>query len=366
MTYAPLGPAWAAPLDLTLACELLRRDPSLLPALGESARAVRGMRLYALTDTAQAQLRSRGAVFELASSVCVLGAFDGVHAGHRELVRLAAADARARRLPCVGVTFDPDPADVLVGATRGMRLLMVGERLQELAALGLDAVLVVPFTRELARVGYAEFLRSWLFAATGAAAVHVGADFRMGSGGAGTVEALAAEGARLGVAVFGHELVSDAGGAVSATRIRGLVHNGHVAEAARLLGRYHGVRGEVAHGRGEGTSFGFPTANVHVDAASCLPSEGVYAAFALAGRRAFPAAVNVGAPRSFGGAAGVPMLEATLLGFEGNLYGEQLSVCFVEWLREPRTFASLAELEQTVLGNVSWVGHYVGTREVEL
>ena len=186
----------------------------------------------------------------------------------------------------------------------------------------------------------------------------------MGAGGAGTVAALRVVAGPLGIDVHGHELVSEHGRAVSATLVRGLIRDGQVEDAARLLCRDHMVRGVVEHGRGEGASFGFPTANVRIDASVCLPAEGVYAALVCDGSHAWPAAVNVGAPRSFGGVAGEPFLEASLVGFSGDLYGRRLSVSFVAWLREPRTFASLEELEATVLGNVAWVRKYLGEGEV--
>lgn len=352
----PLGPAWDRPLTREELSHRIASGVAVDRPLPQARELVGGCSLYGFTDMAS-DVSSRG-------SVCVLGAFDGVHVGHRELVSRAVSEARDQGVASVAVTFSPDPAAVLAGPIVNATLLCVEDRVRLLSTLGLDAVLVVPFTRELASTSYERFLTDWLVPAARPLSIHVGADFRMGAGGAGTVDALREVAGPLGIDVHGHELVSESGQTVSATRIRGLVRAGKVEAAAGLLERDHMVRGQVEHGRGEGASFGFPTANVRIPAETCLPAEGVYAALACDGAHAWPAAVNVGAPRSFGGAQGEPFLEATLLGFSGDLYGARLSVNFVAWLREPRRFSSLGELEATVLGNVAWVGTYLGEGEV--
>ena len=354
----PLGPAWARPLSRE---DLVRRITAG-PALGYSLPAPRPLSQgCALSEFADRACRIGAPDV---ACVCAVGAFDGVHEGHRALVAAALSEARARDLACVAVTFSPDPAAVLAGPIENSELLCIEDRIRMLSSLGVDAVLVVPFTREVAAVEHDRFLVDWLVRPLGVVSMHVGSDFRMGAGGRGSVAALSCDGAPLGVDVHGHELVRASGDAVSATRIRGLVRAGRVEAASELLCRDHLVRGVVEHGRGEGASFGFPTANVRLDAATCRPGEGVYAAIVCDGSQAWPAAVNVGAPRSFGGARGEAFLEATLVGFAGDLYGAALSVSFVAWLREPRSFASLDELERTVLGNVDWVRTYLGEGEL--
>lgn len=351
---SPLGPAWDHVLSAPELAKRLVAGPALDQALPHARIIGAGERLYAMTPLGE-RIGSADV-----SCVCSVGAFDGVHAGHRALVASAVDEAAGRGCASVAVTFSPDPAAVLSGPIVNESLLSVADRVRMLATLGVDAVLVVPFDERLAATPHDRFLVDWLVRPLCAVSLHVGANFRMGAGGRGDVRALAAAGKPLGVAVHGHELVCEDGRAVSATRIRGLLHEGKVEAAAGLLRRYHLVRGHVEHGRGEGTSFGFPTANVRVDVSACLPAEGVYAALVCDGSSAWPAAVNVGAPRSFGGEQGEPFLEATLVGFQGNLYGAELSVSFVAWLRAPHTFASLDELERTVLGNVAWVRSYLG------
>ncbi len=308
-----------------------------------------------------------------AACVCAIGAFDGLHVGHRAL--LAEARRRADELGAlvVAVTFDPDPARVLTQGYQGRDLLRVADRERGLLLAGADAVLTLRFDRDLASLDAASFVRDVLGRVVSLRAVVVGEDFRMGAGGACDVDALARLGREDGFDVAGLPLSSADGGAVSATRVRRLLLDGDVAAAARLLARPHVVWGTVAHGRGQGTGFGFPTANVDVDPACCLPAEGVYSCVALScdgdgpGARAWPAAVNVGRPRSFSGAgAGGSFLEATLLGFDGDLYGRGLGIAFVGWLRAPRAFDDLGELRRVVLSNVGSVRDALGGSGADL
>lgn len=195
--------------------------------------------------------------------------------------------------------------------------------------------------------------------------VHVGENFRFGALGAGDAALLSACGEALGFDVVTHSLLERDGLPVSSTRVRTLLGEGRVSDAAVLLGRHHFVRGTVAHGRGEGTSFGFPTANVCCDPRFCLPCEGVYACLVTDGAWAWPAAANVGAPPTFD-MHREAFLEANLLGFSGDLYGRELAVVFVEWLRASRTFSSLDELATVVLGNIGWVRDNLGDAGVRV
>ena len=247
-------------------------------------------------------------------------------------------------------------------------LLADEERLGALCSVeGVDRVVVLDFTPELAALPYERFAREVLGGLVELDCIVVGADFRLGAGGAGTVDTLRELGRIDGFDVIGVPLLDRGGAPVTATRIRGLLGEGRVEAAAGLLGRCHAVAGEVEHGRGEGTGFGFPTANVRVDEALCLPAEGVYAGYVVTDDVAWPAAINVGKPRSFSpGEEGASFLEATLIGFAGNLYGRTVRVAFLRWLRAPRTFSTLAELERVVLSNVSWVRATLGEKGVEL
>ncbi len=273
-------------------------------------------------------------------AVVSIGAFDGLHAGHRALIAAARHEADEKNLPCVVVTFDPDPDVLLAGEKPSSRLLATADRVRAIESLGADAVVVLRLVRPVS--------------------IHVGTNFSVGAGGRGDVRALAAYCAGLGCDVHGHDLVTRGGSPVSSTRIRGLLHEGAVEDAAELLGRLHFVRGAVEHGRGEGTAFGFPTANVRTSRVDCMPKAGVYACVVCDGRRAWPAAVNVGKPPTFS-APEDNFLEANLVGFAGDLYGSEVSVLFARWLRASRPFDSTEELEHVVLGNIDWVRTNLGS-----
>ena len=300
--------------------------------------------------------------------VLLLGYFDGMHVGHRALIARAHEEALARGDELVVVTFSPDPSAVLCPGHPQKMLLSDEGRLDALRSVeGVDRVIVLDFTSELAALSYERFVRETLGELMDLDVIVVGSDFRLGAGGAGTVDALSELGRIDGFDVIGMDLLDEGGSPVTATRIRGLLGEGRVEAAAGLLDRCHFVTGEVVRGRGEGTGFGFPTANVRVPESLCLPAEGVYAGYAVCDGTAWPAAVNVGKPRSFSpGEEGAPFLEATLLGFAGDLYGARVSVVFVRWLRAPRTFGSVGELERVVLGNVDWVRRTLGEKNVEL
>lgn len=299
-------------------------------------------------------------------AIMVLGAFDGLHLGHRSLVRTAVEDARRRHLPCVAVTFDPDPSELLFPDDSQPRLLSVPDRLRALRSAGVDHAVSIPFTPELAALSPEEFVKGPLRAIATPKALHVGSNFRFGHLGAGTVATLRELGRAYGFDTVESPLLEVDGARISSTRIRQLLAApGELALANGLLGRCHFVHGVIEHGRGEGASFGFPTANVRCDQRSCMPSQGVYGGYATMGGTAWPAAINVGAPPSFSGPDHL-FLEANLVGFSGDVYGAEADVSFVEWLRPSRRFSSLDELERVVLGNIEWVRTNLGEGGVRL
>ena len=312
--------------------------------------------VYRLDETAPAPC--------LGPASIAIGAFDGVHRGHRELIAATCGDARARGIRSVIVTFDPDP-DVVLSQHPSKKLMSSKDRLDVLARSGADAVIVVPFTRELAALDHKAFF-ALLGRMLDIKTVRVGRDFRLGRGGASDVSVIRAWGAGKGIEVFGHELLCEDGKTICSTRIRAALAGGHVEEAAHLLGRAFMVRGEVESGRGEGTGMGFPTANVHVDARLQMPADGVYEGLMLVGDTVWPAAVNVGLPPTYADRAASAHLEANLIGFSGDLYGRAVSLAFTRWLRPSRTFDSLDELIATVEGNISDITSNLGDRGVTL
>lgn len=354
---APAGPAPRAvdlPLDEDGARRVVR--DSLFWGVRGEARELPG----AVVEARPGARLGRGV-----RTVVAIGAFDGLHLGHRALLAAAAEDARRRGVPCVAVTFDPDPAEVLGVPAPSSRLLSCADRSRGLLALGADAVVRFRFDAALAATGIEEFVRDRLCALAAPVSVHVGTNFSFGRGGEGTPSSLAELGRAYGFEVSSHDLVPYAGSPISATRVRGLLAAGSLDLASDLLGRCHFVRGTVEHGRGEGRAFGFPTANVVSDPLDALPREGVYACYLVSGASAWPAATNVGAPPTFS-APKPAFMEANLIGFSGNLYGRSVRVVFVRRLRDSRRFDSTDELRRVVLGNIEWVQRNLGGSGLEV
>lgn len=296
-------------------------------------------------------------------AVCTIGAFDGIHRGHRFLFSRTVLDARRRGIPSVIMTFDPDPDELFLPVSRVHKLLNNQDRLAYLASFGADFVLSVPFTRSLAALDAEMFFHEVVGPVFKPRAIHVGSDFKLGAGNAGDVSELRRLGARRSAkcAVHGYDLLCNVSEPVTATRVRKmLIEQGDCAGAASLLCRHHFVRGIVEKGRQKGRQFGFPTANVRLDYPYVVPAEGVYAGLVLVDGMVWPAAVNVGVPRTFADEPGCASIEAHMLGFSGDIYGSEVAVAFIERLRGQQAFASLDTLMAAVQLNIAWVRDNLG------
>jgi riboflavin kinase/FMN adenylyltransferase len=285
-------------------------------------------------------------------SAVTIGAYDGVHLGHRALLGQLRARAEPDGLTTVVVTFDRHPATVVRPESAPRLLCDLDQKLELLESAGVDRTVVIPFDRERADETAEEFVSEILVDALGARLVVVGEDFHFGHGRKGNVAFLQEMGASSGFSVEGVELQADGTGPgslsepISSTRIRALVAEGNVEEAAVLLGRPHQVRGPVVHGdhRG-GTELGFPTANVQVPEEICLPALGIYAGwYERPGGDRFATAISVGRRPTFYGSDGDLLVEAYLLDFDGDLYGEEARVSFVAHLRDELAFESVDKL----------------------
>lgn len=285
-------------------------------------------------------------------SAVTIGAYDGVHLGHRAL--LAELRARARRdgLTTVVVTFDRHPATVVRPESAPSLLCDLAQKLELLAAAGVDRTVVVPFTAERANETAEEFVTSILVEGLDARLVVVGEDFHFGHGRKGNVALLQEMGATAGFEVDGVTLEADPEGSgpldapISSTRVRSLVAAGQVEAAAALLGRPHQLRGRVVQGdqRG-GSELGFPTANVEVPSGICLPAAGIYAGwYERPDGSTWPTAISVGRRPTFYGSEGDLLIEAFLLDFTGDLYGEEARVSFVARLRDEVAFHTVDHL----------------------
>jgi riboflavin kinase/FMN adenylyltransferase len=280
-------------------------------------------------------------------SAVTIGAYDGVHLGHRYLIGDLRSMARTRQLDATVVTFDRHPATVVRPESAPLLLTDLEQKLELLADTGVDRTLVVPFDEIRANETAEDFVTEVLVEALAAKLVVVGEDFHFGHGRKGNVALLTEMGARYGFEVVGLGLEEDkAGEAVSSTRVRRLLADGDVVGASRLLGRCHQVRGIVVHGDGRGgPELGVPTANLDVPADVALPGEGIYACrYRRADGSVHGAAASVGHRPTFHARNGPPLLEAFLLDFDGDLYGEPARVSFVARLRDEVAFASADDL----------------------
>ena len=273
-------------------------------------------------------------------SAVTIGAYDGVHIGHQVLLADLRARAEARGLATVVVTFDRHPATVVRPDSAPLLLCDLDQKLELLAAAGVDRTVVVPFDDERANESAEDFVSEILIGAVASKLIVVGEDFHFGHGRKGNVALLREVGVDAGFSVEGMSLATafDDGVAavpISSTRIRSLVADGRVEEAATLLGRPHQVRGTVAHGDGRGgTDLGFPTAHVEGPAGIAVPAVGIYAGwYERPDGRRWPTAISVGTRPTFYGDGGPLMVEAFLLDFEGDLYGEAARVSFVAQVR---------------------------------
>ena len=289
----------------------------------------------------------------LNGSVCCFGVFDGVHAGHRYLVEHTVKDAKRCGSRSAIITFDIDP-DELFHAASLKKLMSNTARIEMLASLPVDDVIVLAFTREFASRAPEEFLEACFGAAT-PTALHVGSNFRFGSHATGDVEALSVWGESHGMRVEGHDLETMLDQAVSSTRIRELLGDGQrIKEANELLTRPYRMTGKVEAGRQEGRDMGFRTANVYIDPQLRALSPGVFAAYAFVDGIRYKAAVSVGVSPMFADETNA-YCEAHLLDFDRDIYGNDITLDFIYWLRPMMKFDSVDALVATVMGNIQWV-----------
>ncbi len=292
-------------------------------------------------------------------SAVTIGAYDGVHLGHRSLLAELAERAAARGLTTAVVTFDRHPATVVRPVSAPKLLCDLDQKLELLAAAGVDRTVVIPFDEERANETAEDFVDAVIVRGLDARLVVVGEDFHFGHGRKGNVALLTDMGATSGFEVDGVSLRGDGGRAdlaISSTRIRNLVQEGRVEAAAELLGRPHQVRGLVVRGdRRGGAELGFPTANVDIPQSICLPATGIYAGwYERPDGSRYRTAVSVGRRPTFYGDDGEITVEAFLLDFAGDLYGERAQVSFVARLRDEQAFDSaealIAQMERDVDG----------------
>ncbi len=290
---------------------------------------------------------------DLGPTVVVVGNFDGVHLGHRHVVNRARERAAARSLTVVAVTFDPHPMAVLRPEHAPTALTSLEVRAELLADAGADAVLALPFDRDVARWSPEEFVRRVLVDGLHAATVVVGANFRFGHRAAGDVATLRETGERYGFTAEGIALDGGPqGGASTYGRMSRAAGDG--AGAAEALGRPYAVRGVVVRGDQRGRELGFPTANVPTGALTAVPPDGVYAGTLrrLDTGETYPAAISVGTNPTFDGVRERRVESYVLDRTDLDLYGVEVEVGFVDRLRGMVAFESIDELVEQMRADV--------------
>jgi riboflavin kinase/FMN adenylyltransferase len=282
--------------------------------------------------------------------VATVGNFDGVHRGHRRILRTLRERAAQRGGTVVVITFNPHPQKVLHPDSAPRLITTRDQKIRLLGGEGVDLLLELPFTRELAALSPEEFVQRTLLGSLGVEEIHIGRNFRFGhrrEGNFATLERLGQRHGFLAIPVTG---VRHDDRRISSTRIRHALADGDVALAGTLLGHEEELVGTVEHGDGRGTALGFPTANLRYQN-ELVPFTGVYVTRFLTEGREYPSVTNIGSRPTFPGAGHA--VESHLIGFSGDLYGRQVVLRFVDRLRDERRFESAEELKDRIRLDIS-------------
>jgi riboflavin kinase/FMN adenylyltransferase len=284
--------------------------------------------------------------------VTAIGNFDGVHLGHRAILKAAIDHARAAGGTAFALTFDPLPAKVLAPARAPRLILTPDDKLEMLRLSGTDGVIVLDFTRELSRLSPRDFVRDYLRAKIGVREVVVGHSVSFGHNRAGNAAMMVELGREFG---FDTEVVGPIkidGLEVSSTKVREAISAGDLRGAARLLGRYHFLRGPVVRGRERGRTIGFPTANLASET-ECIPPDGVYATRVILDDGAYAAITNIGMRPTFSETE--RSIEAHIFDFTRDLYGTRIKLELIERIRAERKFDNADALKAQIALDLSKV-----------
>jgi riboflavin kinase/FMN adenylyltransferase len=272
-----------------------------------------------------------------------IGSFDGVHRGHQEIIRRLVAGAHAHAVPAVVLTFYPHPAVVLRGSNGPFYLSTPEERAEIIGGQGADIVIIQCFDRQLANTSARDFVMK-LRERLGLRHLLVGHDFTLGRGREGDVPTLRRLGEELGFEVETNQPVLLDGQVISSSQIRSALTAANVEYAHQLLGRPYRLTAKVVPGDGRGRTIGIPTANLEIWSEQLLPAAGVYACQARIGETVFRAATNIGIRPTFDSSTALLHVEAHLLDFQGDLYGQKIQLEFLACLRGEQKFADVQAL----------------------
>ena len=282
-------------------------------------------------------------------TLLTIGVFDGVHLGHRHLIRKLTQRAAEGNFLSGVVTFNSNPKAVLSPRTKLARLATLEERASLLKSVGVDLVIPLTFTTEVAALSAREFVL-YLKKYLKMRGLVIGPNFALGRGREGNAAALKSLGQELGFTVEVVKPLMVEGSLVSSTAVREALARGDMKTTTKLLGRYFSLSGPVAAGVERGHILGFPTANIQFDAGQAMPEDGVYATLAHIGEKVYQSVTNIGVKPTFG--KGERTVEAHLFDFSGDLYGQKLTIELVERLRPEMKFAGPEELAAQIKNDV--------------
>ncbi len=294
----------------------------------------------------------------LTGSVVTIGNFDGVHKGHQQLIEMVVREARYYGVPSVVYTFDPHPVKVLHPERPTQRLFDLRDQQEQFAARGVDYVVIEEFTREFSQISPQSFFEDYLVRVLQPKTLVVGHDFSFGADRTGNIPFLenlcATRGIRL-IIIPPFQLENVA---VSSTRIRDFLRQGEVEKAKELLGRDYYLRGHVEQGFQRGRTIGVPTANVHPDV-EFIPRKGVYCTLTKIGSHFQPSITNIGVNPTFQEKGKGPIkIETHLLDFDAQLYGMEVQVYLLKFLRDEQKFSGIDELKKQIQADIGQARRY--------
>lgn len=285
--------------------------------------------------------------------VCLaIGFFDGVHLGHQQIIRQTITDARQHGALALVVTFDNHPNTVVAPNRVPPLIYSLPQKIRAIESLGPDALLLIHFDKAFSQKNGEAFIHELAGPWSGIQSICVGANFAFGHKRSGNVDLLKKLGAELKFSVHGMAAVALDRKPVSSTRIREAIHAGELDLASQMLGRAYSISARVVEGDKLGRRLGFPTANLDTTGLA-LPPSGVYAIHALARGQRHPAVLNIGTRPTLADPNPLLRVEAHLLDFNGDLYGEELEIIFAEKLRDEQKFPSIEELKAQITRDIA-------------
>lgn len=282
-------------------------------------------------------------------SVVTIGNFDGIHRGHVEIFRHLKMQSESLGLPSVVVTFEPHPLSILAPKAAPALITTYEQKLTLIAEAGIDCLAVIEFTPEFSRTTAESFVCDVLCRSLGMRHIIIGHDYAFGRERQGNYETLARLGAECGFTLQDIDPVGEGDSIFSSSLARRLISSGDMPAATAILGRYHVISGQVVHGRQIGAKLGFPTANISTHN-ELIPPDGVYAVMVAVGKTILQGACSIGTNPTFGD--GKRSIEVFLLDFSGQLYEQEIAICFVRRLREMCRFFDVEKLIKTIEGDV--------------